>query len=71
MKTITKADADYISKRFYDFHDKVCDVIRRMAVIKNEVAAELRRARLELCSAVYAVLVDGLSALTIDVPENM
>lgn len=36
MKTITKADTEYISKRFYDFHDKVWEIIKEMTRIKNE-----------------------------------
>lgn len=37
MKTIIKADAEYISKRFYDFYDKVWEVIKEMTQIKNDV----------------------------------
>lgn len=35
MKTLTKSDAEYISKRFYDFHDAVWQIIKEMIEIKN------------------------------------
>lgn len=37
MKKLTKVDAEFISKRFYDFYDKVWEVLREMTKIKDEI----------------------------------
>ena len=37
MKPITKTDAEFLSDRFYDFHDKVWVVVKQMIRIQNEV----------------------------------
>lgn len=37
MKKLTKVDAEYISKRFYDFYDKVWEVVKEMTNIKDKI----------------------------------
>ncbi len=48
MKTISKKEAEYISDKFYDFHDKVWEILKEVIRIKSDISGDTSKQEISL-----------------------